>query len=224
LSGRGLCDELITRPEESYRLWCVVVCILETSRMRRPWLALGRSATENKYISLVISSNRKGKLKKNDVKWKRKKNYRKRYRICKPIISTSLGFSTDIVLIQQNTRGNSGLVLGNGTTVLWGISQWIIILHLQQINIVASRACSIANKVHLNRLPHLNSPCHICATHSHSIQLELNFTVCGVLQMEWFDISRRMFPYSFQITTLYVKKGKVPPCTDTEALYRPYGP
>ena len=26
LSGRGLCDELITRPEESYRLWCVIVC------------------------------------------------------------------------------------------------------------------------------------------------------------------------------------------------------
>ena len=31
LSGRGLCDELITRPEESYRLWFVVVCNLETS-------------------------------------------------------------------------------------------------------------------------------------------------------------------------------------------------
>jgi len=29
LSGRGLCDELITRPEESYRLWCVVMCDLE---------------------------------------------------------------------------------------------------------------------------------------------------------------------------------------------------
>ena len=27
LSGRGLCDELITPPEESYRLWCVVVCV-----------------------------------------------------------------------------------------------------------------------------------------------------------------------------------------------------
>jgi hypothetical protein len=26
LSGRGLCDELITRPEESCRLWRVVVC------------------------------------------------------------------------------------------------------------------------------------------------------------------------------------------------------
>jgi hypothetical protein len=35
LSGRGLCDGLITRPEESYRLWCVHVCDLETSRMRR---------------------------------------------------------------------------------------------------------------------------------------------------------------------------------------------
>jgi hypothetical protein len=33
LSGRGLCDELITRPEESYRLWCVAVCDLETSRI-----------------------------------------------------------------------------------------------------------------------------------------------------------------------------------------------
>ena len=32
LSGRGLCDGLITRPEESYRLWCVVVCDQETSK------------------------------------------------------------------------------------------------------------------------------------------------------------------------------------------------
>jgi hypothetical protein len=31
LSVRGLCDGLITRPEESYRVWCVVVCDLETS-------------------------------------------------------------------------------------------------------------------------------------------------------------------------------------------------
>jgi len=35
LSGRGLCDELITRPQESYRLWCVVVSDLETSAMKR---------------------------------------------------------------------------------------------------------------------------------------------------------------------------------------------
>ena len=36
-SGRSLCVGLITRPEESYRLWCVVVCDLETSWIRRPW-------------------------------------------------------------------------------------------------------------------------------------------------------------------------------------------
>jgi len=48
LSGRGLCDELITRPEESYRLWCIIVYDLETSRMNRPWPALGRSTTEKK--------------------------------------------------------------------------------------------------------------------------------------------------------------------------------
>ena len=38
LSGSGLCDELITRPEESYRLWCVVVCDLETSRIGAPYI------------------------------------------------------------------------------------------------------------------------------------------------------------------------------------------
>ena len=56
LAGRGLWDELITRPEESYRLLCVVVCDLETSRMRRPWPALGCSATEKKieYLSKKI--------------------------------------------------------------------------------------------------------------------------------------------------------------------------
>ena len=48
-----ICDELITRPEESYRLWCVVVCDLETSRMRRPRPALGRSATEEKLRARV---------------------------------------------------------------------------------------------------------------------------------------------------------------------------
>ena len=31
LSGRGLCDGLIIRSEESYRMWRVVVCDQETS-------------------------------------------------------------------------------------------------------------------------------------------------------------------------------------------------
>jgi hypothetical protein len=38
LSGRRLCEELITRPEESYRLCCVVVCDLETSRIGAPYI------------------------------------------------------------------------------------------------------------------------------------------------------------------------------------------
>ena len=51
LLGRGLCDELITRPEESYRLWCVVVCDLETLLMRRPWPTGGcRAKNKNKKI------------------------------------------------------------------------------------------------------------------------------------------------------------------------------
>ena len=35
LSGRGLCDGLITRLEESYRLWRVVVCDQEASKTWR---------------------------------------------------------------------------------------------------------------------------------------------------------------------------------------------
>ena len=48
LSGRGLCDELITRPEESYRLCCVVVCDIETSRIGAPYIYM--------YIYIYISS------------------------------------------------------------------------------------------------------------------------------------------------------------------------
>jgi len=51
LSGRGLCDEPITRPEESYRLWCVV-CDLETSRMRRP-RPTGRLSSQKKETKIL---------------------------------------------------------------------------------------------------------------------------------------------------------------------------
>jgi hypothetical protein len=44
LSGRGLCDELITRPEESYRLWCVFVCDLEGHDPR--WAAAPRGGVQ----------------------------------------------------------------------------------------------------------------------------------------------------------------------------------
>jgi hypothetical protein len=37
LSGRGLCDELIICPGETYRLCCIVVYDLETSRIGAPY-------------------------------------------------------------------------------------------------------------------------------------------------------------------------------------------
>jgi len=46
-SGRGLCAGLITRPEESYRVSCVVVCDLDTSWMRRSW-STGGCRAKNK--------------------------------------------------------------------------------------------------------------------------------------------------------------------------------
>ena len=61
LSGRGLCEEVITRPEESYRLWCVVVCGLETSWMRRPWPTGGcqaKSQQTNKQTSCRIPARK----------------------------------------------------------------------------------------------------------------------------------------------------------------------
>jgi len=48
------CDELIARPEESYRLWCVAVCDLETSWMRRPWRT-GGLLHQKKILDLTIS-------------------------------------------------------------------------------------------------------------------------------------------------------------------------
>jgi hypothetical protein len=55
LSDRGLCGGPITRPEKSYRLWCVIVCDLEPSRIRRPWPTLGYCAREEKSMDSVGS-------------------------------------------------------------------------------------------------------------------------------------------------------------------------
>jgi len=41
LSGRSLCEELITRPEESYRLCYVVVCDLENLKNEEAMTPVG---------------------------------------------------------------------------------------------------------------------------------------------------------------------------------------
>ena len=76
LSVRGLCYELITYLEKYYRLWCIAVCDLETSRMRWPWPALGRSATgggislfTHRPISLPATKNLLSCLTTNPVQF-----------------------------------------------------------------------------------------------------------------------------------------------------------
>ena len=58
LSGRGLRDQLITRSEESYWLWCVVVCDLETSRMGAPYIYDTNSLKVND-LTLILLTWRK---------------------------------------------------------------------------------------------------------------------------------------------------------------------
>jgi len=48
LSGRGLCDELITRPGESYRLWCFVLCDLENFKNEEVMTRVGLQRNRKK--------------------------------------------------------------------------------------------------------------------------------------------------------------------------------
>jgi hypothetical protein len=54
LSGRGLCDELITRTEESYRLWCVVVCDLENLKNEQAVTRVGSQRYSIKKVIIII--------------------------------------------------------------------------------------------------------------------------------------------------------------------------
>jgi hypothetical protein len=56
LSGRGLCDELIAHPEESFRLWCVVVCDLGNLKNEEAMTCVGpqRHSTKKKNLSKCI--------------------------------------------------------------------------------------------------------------------------------------------------------------------------
>ena len=53
LSGRGLCDELITRPEESYRLWCR--CVWPRNLVNEEAVAHWGLLWQNKQASKQIS-------------------------------------------------------------------------------------------------------------------------------------------------------------------------
>ena len=57
LSGRGLCDELITRPEESYRLWCLVVCDLENLKNEEAMTRVGSQRHKKKLSAEIYLNN-----------------------------------------------------------------------------------------------------------------------------------------------------------------------
>jgi len=53
LSGSGFCDELITSPQEFYRLWCVTVLYFEKSGRRRYWPNGGGGLSRQKQTNNV---------------------------------------------------------------------------------------------------------------------------------------------------------------------------
>ena len=91
LSGRGLCDELVNRPEESYRLWRVVVCDQETSKTRRlkpatglwkiqtQWIVTAGKQTNKQHMSPKNSYRKEGSNKNTN---KLTANYRCRWTQC----------------------------------------------------------------------------------------------------------------------------------------------
>jgi hypothetical protein len=54
LSGRGLCDELITRSKESYQLWCIIMCDLENLRNEEAMTRVGSQCHGKKNIYIYI--------------------------------------------------------------------------------------------------------------------------------------------------------------------------
>jgi hypothetical protein len=54
LSGRDICDELITRPEESYWLRCVVVCDLVNLKDEEGMARVGQQRHWKKMTLILI--------------------------------------------------------------------------------------------------------------------------------------------------------------------------
>lgn len=54
LLGSGLCNEPIPHLEESYRLWCVIACVLETSGKSARWAVALES---NIVLAIVVFFN-----------------------------------------------------------------------------------------------------------------------------------------------------------------------
>ena len=58
---RRLCDDLITRPEEFYRLWWVSVCEVEAWIIRRPCHVEALRQKKNNIINIQTATEAEGK-------------------------------------------------------------------------------------------------------------------------------------------------------------------
>jgi hypothetical protein len=84
LSGRDLCDGLIIGLEESYRLWCVVVCDLETSKNEKAMVRVGSRRHRKKYNKLIQPVEFYGtKIEEGQCMYKRNIEARSRYHSCR---------------------------------------------------------------------------------------------------------------------------------------------
>jgi len=166
LSGRSLYDELITRPEESCRLWCVVVCDIETSRMRRPWPALDRSATDNKILSLIyLITYLLTYSKEQNPSWEPNRflasqeisfiiwNPNNHYRIHKCPLPVPIHSQIDPVHILHGTFCRSILILSPSTP---GSSKWSLALSFLHQNTLP-HACYMHLPFHSSRFDHPNN-------------------------------------------------------------------
>ena len=52
-----MCDELITHAEESYRMWCVVVCDLENLKNEEAMTRVGSQRHSKKKLNLMYLTN-----------------------------------------------------------------------------------------------------------------------------------------------------------------------
>jgi hypothetical protein len=77
LSDRGLCDGLIIRPEESYRLWRVVVCDQETSKTGRLKPATGLWKIQPRWVVTPGKQTNKHVSLKTAYTWIRDSTHQK---------------------------------------------------------------------------------------------------------------------------------------------------
>ena len=72
LSSRGLCDGPIPRPEESYRLWCVILCDqVKNNPLHLPWLGRKGVGLRKKDLKKLFTLKTQLRL---TVKYKTKKS------------------------------------------------------------------------------------------------------------------------------------------------------